>query len=198
MIVGGNLFHKINELIPLHRSDQIESESQSERTDSDDQKDRKKTEPTFSQRSLTDSDPDKPDLDDGGLTLITSMTNAQTKETIVCDPKHFKYIELLLADLEEKNLKADGHPVSSQAIDRNFEERDTVKWWWLRRARIQIINGSMYINNNHVGRDDEEGYRTGMILYLRRMHQLYGQHLPDTDFMFVWCSKRSTFHYQFI
>ena len=167
VIVEGTLFRKINELIPLQRP------SGEQPTNPD----------NSPHRSLSGTNPDKMNGDD--LNLVTSLTNAQTKETIVCDPNHFKYIQLLLSDLNRDNLKTRGHPVTSQSLDRAFEERDVVKWYWLRRARIQIIDGKLYINNNRVGIFDEEGYRTGVILYLRRMVQLYGHHLPDTDFLYV-------------
>merc|ERR1712228_493761 len=54
------------------------------------------------------------------------------------------------------------------------------------------IDGQMYTNNVEIGSNDEEGYRTGIILYLRRISKLYGTHIPDTDFLWHYHDKKGS------
>ena len=129
---------------------------------------------------------------DNGLKLTTKMLNAETKEYITCDPNKYKYIQLLLNDLKKYNLKQDGKMVTSEAIDNIFEKKDAIRWFWLRRARMQIIDGELYTNNVEIGKKDEEGYRTGVILYLKRIFKLYGKHIPNTDFLWHYHDKKGS------
>ena len=129
-------------------------------------------------------------IEHDGLKLTLEMINSETNERIICDPNKYNYIKLLLNDLKEYNLRSDGNMVTSTKMDKWFEEKDKIRWWWLRRARLQIINGELYTNNIEIGSKDEEGYRTGMILYLKRIFKLYGKYIPNTDLLWHYHDKK--------
>eukprot|EP01083_Nonionella_stella_P114869 340009_1 len=130
--------------------------------------------------------------DRNSLTLTTHMINAETGENVTCDPNKYKYIQLLLHDLAHINPRDSGQATTSEKIDRFFVHKDTYRWYWLRRARMQIIDGYLYTNNNELGAKDEEGYRTGVLLYLQRLFTLYRDYIPDTDFLWHYHDKKGS------
>eukprot|EP01084_Bolivina_argentea_P173301 300160_1 len=131
-------------------------------------------------------------FDFNGLNLTTTMINTETNKIITCNPNKYNYIKLLLSDLHQWNRKDNNTMITSQQIDKFFVKKDIIKWYWLRRARIQIINGNIYTNNIDIGNDDEESYRTGAILYLKHMLKAYRNYIPNTDFLWHYHDKKGS------
>ena len=148
-----------------------------------------------------DSSDDRDDDDVGskyGIPFIRKMYNEESKEMTYCDPNKYKYIEILLKDLEKSNLDSYRTKTRSMDIENDYLQWKTSCWvtkkdgcwFWKKKMRVQIIDSQIYVSSTMYEMEehiyDKEGYRIGLFFYLSELQRKYSKYLPNTDFILFY------------
>ena len=121
--------------------------------------------------------------------LLKSIKNQINGKIVQCNPMKYKYFRLLLHDLDEYFNILNKKRIKTTRMDI---DKDTQKWCnhkgneFHRRQRIQIIDDEIFISNNGYYKygNDQEGYTTSILLYLKSLMNKYSKSIDNTDF--IW------------
>ena len=115
------------------------------------------------------------------------MVNSETNTTTICDPDTYKYVKLLLKDLESSRLNESRQLITSDDIESDYLSWKNISYFWKKKMRIQIVDQKMFVSSTHWGIErhiyDKEGYRVGLFFYLCELMRKYAAYLPNTDFI---------------